>query len=87
MNNVGLLATHKYLTQDLDLFACCCAGRLVGLSSLGLRSNCLSDLPTEVGRLTALTYLDASMNHIAVSDPFGLGRGGSPTVGGKGNAS
>lgn len=39
----------------------------MGLHSLGLRSNCLCRLPGEVGRLSRLTYLDASMNNIAVS--------------------
>jgi hypothetical protein len=57
------------------------AGRLVGLHSLGLRSNCLTELPDEVGRLSGLTYLDASMNHIAVSL---FGGGGGECVGDRG---
>jgi hypothetical protein len=48
-------------------------GGLSDLVSLGLRSNCLTALPDELGGLTALTYLDASMNHIRVRSSLARG--------------
>jgi len=67
MAHLSSLVSLELSDNRLSQLPSAAVSGLKGLQFLGLRSNCLTELPTELGQLTGLTHLDASMNHITVS--------------------